>query len=568
MPYPGPYSFNGMGEHLWPAHNVDAGLLIYHSDGNQIYQALPPQQIGFHMDSSKLFCQGLVASPMEEIIDSSGFLNTTPTTSALPLTNSLSHSWAAPNVSHCPCGTGLVGPDGCAWKGDVEVDATTKAMLETPFIPHISHIGGQISNVSPEGAFRYDSSHPSTKSSAHKRHATQHRPLKTVPKSLISELCDMSAQLRDMSYTVPVADTDSRNMLGAPGFTRSSSQSMVPSGIVASSQGSNQSSNSSGGQSPVGSTHDRCFPMDGLFAVSRNFIQTVQIACHGQEGESGQTSTDGFNTTISGEPILGTSSFTGTNSSKPSTMADTSNDRVDAESFVALADSTYAALLDVYQRVFHLVDVTANSDRPPSPPYDGSSNSNNRSNRFMRTSKADLKQSLHSAAVSSFQKDEAALSCLKVCRFPDVSVGGFPIVSTPAMQLGLGLRLADDFLSHFSHAVAAMHKCFSSTTHGDNVAAGAVAEQQQHLPTGSSSYLPHPPLVISEDLFLGHGFGAPIDWDTPMTATSASSSSGNNSLFSLQYGLSMHRPSSMDGIVFREHDLRQVLADLRNKLAA
>lgn len=567
LPYAGPYSFNGMAEHLWPGHNVDAGLLIYHSDGNEIYQALSPQQLSFQIESKIPFRQDLVTSPMEEILESSHFFNTTPSSSALPLTNSLSHSWAAPSVSHGSCGTGLVGTNGCGWKSGVEAEAATKAILETSFLSHVSHNGDNTGNSLPGGTSRCDSSHPSMKISPHKRHATQHGPLKTVTKSLISHLCDMSAQLWDMSNAISIAGNDENNVLGGMHFPRNNSQSMAPSGMAPSTHDSTHGSTHSGDQSPVGSTHDGSFLMDGLFAVSRNFIQTVQIACHDQGGESGQASSHGFDTTtIGGEPVLGAGPFTRTNRSKSNTMSDTSNDRVDAESFVVLADSTYAALLEVYQRVFHLVDMTASSERPPSPPHNGNG-AKNGNGHFMGPSEGGLKQSLHSVTTPSSWRDSAALSCLKVCRFPDVSVGGFPIVSTPELQLGLGLRLADDFLAHFSHAVAVMHSCFYSTPREDNVSVSAAAEQQQLLPAVNRTHLPHPPLVISEDLFTSDGFGASMDWDIS-TATSLSSSSGSKSFFSLQYGLGMHRPSSMDDIVIREHDLRQELAGLRNKLAA
>ncbi|KAL1897987.1 hypothetical protein Sste5346_003843 [Sporothrix stenoceras] len=359
----------------------------------------------------------------------------------------------------------------------------------------------------------------------------------------------MSAQLWDMSNTITITRNDSNSVLEGVTFPQSSSQSMASSGITTGTHDSTQGNTHSGGQSPAGSTHDLYFPMDALFAVSRNFIQTIQIACHGQKDDSGPTSGNGVGTT---------------------NMEGASSDRVDAESFIVLADSTYAALLDVYQRVFHLVEVTANNERPTLSSHNGN---NNGSNHFMRASKGDLKHSARFASgPSSSWKDSAALSCLRVCRFPDVSVGGFPIVSTPALQLGLGLRLADDFLSHFSSVVVTMHNCFPPARRGENVAVSAPAEQQQQqqqhpLPTVSTNCLPHPPLVISEDLFAIDGFGAPMDWDAS-TATSVSSSSGTSSLFSLQYGLGMHRsPSSMDDIVLREHDLRQELAGLRNKLA-
>ncbi|KIH86415.1 hypothetical protein SPBR_08767 [Sporothrix brasiliensis 5110] len=86
----------------------------------------------------------------------------------------------------------------------------------------------------------------------------------------------------------------------------------------------------------------------------------------------------------------------------------------------------------------------------------------------------------------------------------------------------------------------------------------------------STSYFPHPPLVVSNDLCVGDGFVGLTDWDasaSASTATSVSSSSGSNSSFLLQYGQGMHSSSLLDDVVRREHDVRQELAGLRNKLA-
>ncbi|CAK7201711.1 hypothetical protein SEUCBS139899_004423 [Sporothrix eucalyptigena] len=362
------------------------------------------------------------------------------------------------------------------------------------------------------------------------QNGTQSISVKTVPKSLVSDLCNLSAELWEMSNSVPFANT---TIISPP------------------SDKSNIRSSSS-------STYDRAFPMDSLFTISRNFIQTVQNACRGVDGEPLLHNGNGFGQT-GGEAALGHEPFTRTSGSSPDHTMGNCNDRMDAESFVLLADSTYAALLDVYQRIFHLVDTTATNERPPSPHH-------NENSLFMGTNKENLKQSLHAVTGPSSWKDTAARACLKICHFPDVSVGGFPVASTAALQLGLGLRLADDFLVHFSHAVADLHSCFPPAMRVDGVTGGVIGEQQQQLPTVTRNDLPHPPLILSDDILSSDGLGASMDWDAS-TATSVTSS-GSTGLFSLQSGMSLSRASSMDDIVVRELDLRQELAGLRNKLAA
>ena len=539
VPYPGPYSFDGMTENLWPAHSVDDGLLFYRPDGNQIYQTLPPSQIPFYDGLGGMLEHSYTTSPIDSAAVSYP-MATLESSTLLPMSGPMSNPWALADT-------------------DLNTDwnAASCSGISTQHKLHEHHSGIELqSSAAPLMGTRpadhgLDSSHmsaldktvlprttgPSTfgvGESMQTAHISHNESAVTVSKALFSELCAVSTQLLELGNAVPL-------VFELPA-TLPEQEPATPS-----FHDSNDRRHSGGRLSARSSSSSFCdsfFPMDSLFTLSQHFVETMQSACCPAGNYSSSSCHDG----MSDCPPFVSTSGSGTNATTG--MA---SERVDAESFVVLANSTYTAFLDVYQSVLHLVHATAKSAQPPTPTStstgDGSYGTNN-----------DMKQLLQNNQVTGGTtaqwKEETAKSCLAVCRFPDVSVGGFSIVSTPALQLGLGLRLADDFLAHFGHTIALLHKCFSATL-GNSAA----------TTTGNSTAYStqHPPLVFSESFYANGGMDTSMSWDT-VTATSASSSSPTGLLFTPQEsGVAGAGP--VNDITARELQLRQELTLLRNSLA-
>ena len=514
MAYPGPYSFDGMTEYLWPGHNIDSGLLIYHSDGNPIYQAPSPSRTA-SIDENLLVPKGLSTSFGGEHPGSNHTLVGASTSMNTLSNGDLYQQWPDSNLSDGSCHAGIIGSNGSIWHRRLEEEPYATTTPETTFK---SRNGNVSNNITKSGAGQTLTAQAAKIESSRGQYGgTRSGRPRTVSRSLVSDLCEMSTHLWDMSNSVPIVST-SNSVHTTEDCVSSVVTSMSFNGDVLPARDQQFST----------SMHDRPFPMDSLFAVSRKFIETIQRACRHIPGEiSLHDRDDAVQTgcmTAPGCVLL-------TTSNKPctGTSMDICNDGVDTESFVLLADSTYAALLDVYQRAFRLVDVTAVIEQTLPQPCG--------ENGFYMTAGRD--------PVPSSWKDAAAQACLKICRFPDISVGGFPVASAPSLQLGLGLHLADDFLVQFSHAIAMMHSVFPMAI--------VDSMEQQQLPVVTSGNLSHPPLVLSSGITTKEGVRS-IGWNTTTAP--------------LQSGLDLSKCSSTDEIVGRELNLRRELASLRHKLSA
>ncbi|EPE09338.1 fungal transcriptional regulatory protein [Ophiostoma piceae UAMH 11346] len=564
VPYPGPYSFDGMAEHLWPAHSVDAGLLFYRPDGNQIYQTLPPSQIPFYDGPGSMLDNSYVTSPIDSSAVSYPLATLTPST-VFPISGPVSNPWvlADPelntnwNVESCP-GISTAHKIHEHHSG-IELQSTAAPLMGTLLANH-NFDSGHMSAVDKTVLPRTTGPPVfSVGESMQRAHISHDKSAVTISKALFSELCAVSTQLLELGNAVPLV-YELPSMLPQP------------EPPVTSFHNSNDSRHRDGrlsARSSSSSFRDSFFPMDNLFTLSQHFVEALQSACSPTRNYSSSSRHEGMSDC---PPFVST---TGSGTNATTGMA---SERVDAESFVVLANSTYTAFLDVYQNVLQLVHATAKSAQPPAPTstntVDGSYVTND-----------DMKHSLQNNQVISDGtvqwKEETAKTCLDVCRFPDVSVGGFSIVSTPALQLGLGLRLADDFLAHFSHAIALLHKCFSPTLGGNvattlgnclpavgvvapapTTAGNSTAYLTQHSTQNSSQ---HPPLVFSESFYTNGGMDTSMSWDT-VTATSVPSSSTTDLLFTPQEsGLTGTEP--VNDITARELQLRQELTLLRNSFS-
>lgn len=593
MAYPGPYSFNGMAEHLWPNHSIDTGFLVYHSDGNQILQTfMPPTSSSTFANEVTPFAvdQGLLNPLLDggganDSLFASDHMGTT-----LPTRNgAMEDLWTtAHGTSEVPH---FATVDRDTVVKDIQSEITNGGMAEM----------GRILRASAPRSPQDQTCNGMILDGRHHEYRTV---VETIPKALLSQLCDMNVQLWELSsaVTAVILERDTRPT-DLPTHCGDGVRASVPS------------------SPPTGSSHSplnkgRCFHMDHLFSLSRTYVKTLQAVSCGSS-DDGDLMTHSNSSIAVAEDyralrdqlnmmqnLVAGSTETGTNHSSAG-LGDTSNildKTVDRQTFLTVADSTYAALLDVYERVVHLLVHTATASAsaflPTHPLSTISNNSSNNTRGAMAASYATknrcpdslLKQQQHGTIASSTiatdadatstnsaWKHTALLSCLSVCRFPDVSVGGFPVASTPTLQLGLGLRLADDFLASISYTRTALHTCLSDVNgSGDNERgvggrsnfAGGLATLSAVSAQANDSSDAFLPLATAHDMHslsenapiasdsgtIGHGFVLPLAWGAGGDA--------------LSIGLPMaFAASSASELAARERRLRQELAELRIMLA-
>lgn len=593
VPYPGPYSFDGMAEHLWPAHSVDAGLLIYRPDGNQIYQTLPPSQIPIYDCAESMLEHGYTTSPVDNT-PAPYPLATMPSGIMFPAPAPVSNSWPPSGPDF---GAQNTHTESTHWSpepstgissahmphqlhGGMGVQSATAPLVSSLFTGqsyNVSHMNALDKTVLPRTAESAVSATSQMDDIMHRAHVFEQKCSVSVSKALFLELCAVSTQLLALGNAVPMV-FELPMTLPEPNASSLSDSNSSTDGRRRDGRLSTQSSNSSFtfGNQP--------FPMDSLFALSQRFIEITQSACRSRDDNSPSSRHDGMGPA----PPLLSPGGSGIKAAA-SKVTGMRSEQVDAVSFVVLANSTYTTFMDVYQSVTHLVHATAKFAQPPvamnSRSSDGSYGTNDDMKHSMQIDRSHpsrpshLSQSLcASESAEMVWTEETSKSCLDVCLFPDVSIGGFSIVSTPVLQLGLGLRLVDDFLAQFTHAMNMLHKYFSTATLGENVAtimpqSLPMAAATTGTPTsnsgiagGTAAYSPHhPPLVFSEDFYTSGGMESYMSWDTA-TATSVSSASTADLLFTQpDGGLTGMLPG--DDMTTRVLQLRQELAVLRSNLS-
>ncbi|KAL8369971.1 hypothetical protein RB595_000366 [Gaeumannomyces hyphopodioides] len=164
----------------------------------------------------------------------------------------------------------------------------------------------------------------------------------------------------------------------------------------------------------AGSGDQRPFPLDQMFGLSRRLLETLRVPAAGAGLGTSPTSHGGISagdssppspprpvpTAFTGAPWWPGEVGTGLSSVTHAASADSGS--------VLLALSTYVRLIDLYHRVFQLVD----------------------------------------EEISLSGRGGGRLEAFKLCTLPDVSLGGiYPVAPSPVLQMTLTVRVAEEFLS-------------------------------------------------------------------------------------------------------------------------
>ncbi|KAL8303274.1 hypothetical protein RB600_006947 [Gaeumannomyces tritici] len=163
----------------------------------------------------------------------------------------------------------------------------------------------------------------------------------------------------------------------------------------------------------AGSEEQRPFPLDQMFGLSRRLLEALRVPAAGTGLGTSPTSHGGISagdssppsppppvpTAFTGAPWWPGEVGTGLSSATHAASADSGS--------VLLALSTYVRLIDLYHRVFQLVD----------------------------------------EEISLSSRGGGRLDAFKLCTLPDVSLGGiYPVAPSPVLQMTLTVRVAEEFL--------------------------------------------------------------------------------------------------------------------------
>ncbi|KLU87207.1 hypothetical protein MAPG_06209 [Magnaporthiopsis poae ATCC 64411] len=167
-------------------------------------------------------------------------------------------------------------------------------------------------------------------------------------------------------------------------------------------------------ENKAGSDDQRPFPLDQMFGLSRRLLEALRIPTAGTGLGSSPSSHGGISAGDSSPPSppsLDQAAFaggapwwpgeagTGLSTATPAAPVDSGS--------VLLALSTYVRLIDLYHRVFQLVD----------------------------------------EEISSSSRGGGQLETFKLCTLPDISLGGiYPVAPSPVLQMTVTVRVAEEFL--------------------------------------------------------------------------------------------------------------------------
>ena len=496
FPYSGLCNFDLMPEQLWQ-ENDNTLLPVYNFDETRTTPLFPLPQSTFLDGNNMLYQMNAFASYGKELNNASQTLCYAPVVTDSSTFNSDFQQFSVTGPSHHQFRTGLADSNYCDWLHNSKVEPNTK----TTFEKSISLENGSFDTTVSQGNAVPCTTEATKKTSVSSSCTSSSDIPKLIPSSLASELRIISTYLTGISCLIPLKGTSDSTL--ADSTCTITGMKFQPEGLhafTASETSKHTFHNSSIGDLSTMlsfSKHSsQPFPMDSLFTVSRKFLETLQSASQYMKGSNRLTGI--------------------------------CRDEVDIENFVLLADSTYADVLDVYRRLAHLLNSTL-GNKDSLPKVNGPDQ---------------LRETFQSAATAFSWKEAAAQACLKFCRFPDVSVGSFAIASMPTLQLGLGLRLADEFLDRFSKAVAEIHTFLPLPQH------------QTQAFTATS--LVHPSIIFPGNMVADERLGDFANWSTFNTASA--SPSGSTDLLSLQSSTYLNGFSCIDKIAVQELDLRQKLA--------
>lgn len=163
----------------------------------------------------------------------------------------------------------------------------------------------------------------------------------------------------------------------------------------------------------AGSDDQRPFPLDQMFGLSRRLLEALRVPAGGTGFGTSPSSHGGISAgdssppspppldqaAFAGAPWWPREAGTGLSSSMPAASADSGS--------VLLALSTYVRLIDLYHRVFQLVD----------------------------------------EEISLSSRGGGQLETFKLCTLPDVSLAGiYPVPPSPVLQMTVTVRVAEEFL--------------------------------------------------------------------------------------------------------------------------